>query len=538
MSDAQGFAAGLVGIVLDGRYRLDALLGEGGMGSVFRAQHLAMDRKVAVKLLKPHLTTDSAALQRFAREARATLKVDSPHAVKVLDFGVTPQNDYYMVLEYLDGRTVQRELEVDGPFAPARVLHIARHALDALGAAHNSGLVHRDIKPDNILLMRVDADPDHAMLLDFGVAKLMEGAAVSDRSRFALTQAGMVFGTPEFMSPEQACGHVLDGRSDLYSLAATMFAMLTGCALFEGKTAIELLTQHARTPPRHLDQVVPELAQYPKLDELLQTCLAKHRDHRPRTAAEMDQMIAELEIYVGRGGAAARSSRNLKTLMGSSSFFDALPAETLLPAQAQQAAAQAVAAASAPSRANAPTIDPLDTGIQPIVQSRRGLYLALGAITVVALIGVTIAVAMKKQSGHAAPSDAAAAALPVADAGSAPVDAAQVAAVAFDAGVRIDAGAAAVRDAGVTSVRPPPPPPKTNEHLKNAEEAMKQGNRLRQLAEADLALKADPRSVRAKYLLGDALIKGGDLDRGCAYLRQLGRNSLAVARASVAKCPP
>jgi serine/threonine-protein kinase len=207
VSDAQGFAAGLVGIVLDGRYRLDAVLGEGGMGSVFRAQHLAMDRKVAVKLLKPHLTTDNAALQRFAREARATLKVDSAHAVKVLDFGVTPQNDYYMVLEYLDGRTVQRELEVDGPFAPARVLHIARHALDALAAAHNSGLVHRDIKPDNILLMRVDADPDHAMLLDFGVAKLMEGAAVSDKSRFALTQAGMVFGTPEFMSPEQACGH-------------------------------------------------------------------------------------------------------------------------------------------------------------------------------------------------------------------------------------------------------------------------------------------------------------------------------------------
>ena len=540
VSDAQGFAAGLVGIVLDGRYRLDAVLGEGGMGSVFRAQHLAMDRKVAVKLLKPHLTTDSAALQRFAREARATLKVESAHAVKVLDFGVTPQNDYYMVLEYLDGRTVQRELEVDGPFAPARVLHIARHALDALGAAHNSGLVHRDIKPDNILLMRVDADPDHAMLLDFGVAKLMEGAAVTDKSRFALTQAGMVFGTPEFMSPEQACGHVLDGRSDLYSLAATMFAMLTGCALFEGKTAIELLTKHARTPPPHLDRLVPELAKYPKLDELLQTCLAKHRDHRPRTAGDMDRLIAELEIYVSRGGAASRSTRNLKTLIGGSSFFDALPAETLLPAQAQQAAAEAIAAAAvvpSPSRATAPTIDPLDTGVHPIVPSRRGLYLVLGAVAVLALIGVTIGVAMKKQSGSHAPLDAAVVAMPATDAGvldaaqGVPTDAPLVAAAPIDAGTtpRIDAGVAVVKV---------PQPPKTNEHLKNAEDAMKQGNRLRQLAEADLALKTDPRSVRAKYLLGDALIKGGDLDRGCAYLRQLGRNSLAVARAGVAKCPP
>ncbi len=538
MSGAQGFAAGLIGIVLDGRYRLDAVLGEGGMGSVFRAQHLAMDRKVAVKLLKPHLVTDSSALQRFAREARATLKVDSPHAVKVLDFGVTPQNDYYMVLEYLDGRTVQRELEVDGPFAPARVLHVARHALDALGAAHQSGLVHRDIKPDNILLMRVDADPDYAMLLDFGVAKLMEGAPVSDRSRFALTQAGMVFGTPEFMSPEQACGHVLDGRSDLYSLAATMFAMLTGSAVFEGKTAIELLTHHARTPPPHLSDLVPELAQYPKLDDLIQRCLAKHRDQRPATAAEMDALIAELEVYVSRGGAAARSSRGLKTLLGGSSFFDALPAETLLPAQATAAAAEAVTAAERiASRANAPTIDPLDTGIQPIVSSRRGLFLGLGALLVLALIGVTVAVAMRKHDGHAAPPVDAAGVVPgvvpVADARIAettPVDAAMA-----DAPV----DAAPVRpDAGVTIVRTAPPPPRTNEHLKSAEEAMKQGNRLRQLAEADLALQADPKSARAKYLLADALIKGGDLDRGCGYLRQLGRNPLAVARANVAKCPP
>ena len=126
---SESFAAGLVGIVLDDRYRLDALLGEGGMGAVYRAHHLAMDRKVAVKLLKPHLTNDEGATERFIREARATMKVESDHAVKVLDFGITPQRDYYMVLEFLDGRTVQRELDVDGPFAPARVVHIAKQAL-------------------------------------------------------------------------------------------------------------------------------------------------------------------------------------------------------------------------------------------------------------------------------------------------------------------------------------------------------------------------------------------------------------------------
>ena len=280
----ESFAHGLLGVTLDGRYRLDAVLGEGGMGAVFRATQLAMDRKVAVKLLKPHLTSDEAALHRFAREARATLKVDSPHAVKILDFGVTPLGDYYMVLEYLDGRTVQRELEIDGPFAPARVAHIARQALHALGAAHGQGLIHRDVKPDNLLLMRAGGDPDYTKILDFGVAKLMQGAA-ADRSQLALTAAGMVFGTPEFMSPEQACGQELDGRSDLYSLAVTMFVMLTGTTLFEGNTAIAWLTHHARTPAPHLAMVRPELAAYPALDELLQRCLAKHRDARQASFA-------------------------------------------------------------------------------------------------------------------------------------------------------------------------------------------------------------------------------------------------------------
>ncbi len=538
----EGFAAGLVGIVLDGRYRLEAVLGEGGMGSVFRAQHLAMDRKVAIKLLKPHLTTDASALQRFAREARATLKVDSPHAVKVLDFGVTPQNDYYMVLEYLDGRTVQRELEVDGPFAPARVLHIARHALHALGAAHRSGLVHRDIKPDNILLMRVDDDPDHAMLLDFGVAKLIEGAATSEKSRFALTQAGMVFGTPEFMSPEQACGHTLDGRSDLYSLAATMFSMLTGCALFEGKTAIEFLTHHARTPPPHLETLAPELGKFPKLDDALQTCLAKHRDQRPRSAEDMDRLLVQLEDYVGRGGAAARSNKGMQaaTMMASSAFVPALPLELVEPGET-------FAPPPLPTMPNRPqsepraqvmaqTYMPNETNLSPAISSQRGLYLGLGAVLVLGMIGVTIAMVMNKRASAAVPGDAAVVARVAADAGVAQIDA-----PISDAGgiAAVDAGVHRRTDAGVSMVKLVTP--KLNpaaEHLREAEDAMRQNNRLRQLAEADLALKADPRNVRARYLLADALIKGGDLDRGCAYLRALGRNPLAVARASVANCPP
>ncbi|HLL21815.1 MAG TPA: serine/threonine-protein kinase, partial [Kofleriaceae bacterium] len=334
------FAEGLVGITLDGRYRLDAVLGEGGMGAVFRATHLAMERKVAVKLLKPHLVNDETQLQRFAREARSTLKVDSPHAVKVLDFGVTPQRDYYMVLEYLDGRTVQRELDIDGAFAPRRVVHIARHALHALGAAHRSGLVHRDIKPDNLLLMRVGSDPDYTKVLDFGVAKLMQGAAASDRSQLALTQAGTVFGTPEFMSPEQACGHALDGRSDLYSLAATMFLMLTGQAMFEAGSVIEWLTHHARTPAPRLSMVRPELAAYPALDELVARCLEKHRDRRPETADELDALLANLEPTLDDRVPHAPGIRTISRPVSASAYLHALPSRlvdpgtTLLPSSA------------------------------------------------------------------------------------------------------------------------------------------------------------------------------------------------------------
>jgi serine/threonine protein kinase len=549
------FAHGLVGVTLDGRYRLDAVLGEGGMGSVFRATQLAMDRKVAVKLLKPHLTGDQAALERFAREARTTRKVDSPHAVKILDFGVTPLGDYYMVLEYLDGRTVQRELEIDGPFAPARVAHIARQALHALGAAHAQGLIHRDVKPDNLLLMRVGADGDYTKVLDFGVAKLMQGAA-GDPAQLALTAAGTVFGTPEFMSPEQACGQPLDGRSDLYSLAATMFVMLTGTGLFEGNTAIEWLTHHARTPAPMLAMVRPELAAYPGLDEVLQRCLAKHPGQRPATAAEMARQLAELEPALARRTAhPSRRIASKPTPSRASSYVEVLrdisPASSTaaIPAPGPAALARAdtmapEAAAVVPGPSSTAT-----TGVRAIPPARRRLSLWLIGISTASLVGV--AVGLSVRGSDAPPTAASPAPLPVAVAASA--------AVRSDAGAReTGAPAAAPPDAAAPSaaggtsavvavashparppvrVAAPPRNPAAEEHLRAAEDALRGANTLRQLAEADLALRADPRSARARYLLGDALIKSGDLDHGCNYLAAIKHVAGARARARAAGCP-
>ena len=495
---ADSFVEGLVGIVLDGRYRLDAVLGEGGMGAVFRAHHLAMDRKVAVKLLKPHLTQDEAALQRFAREARATLRVDSPHAVKVLDFGITPQRDYYMVLEYLDGRTVQRELDVDGPFAPARVLHIAKQAAKALGAAHASGLVHRDVKPDNLLLLKQGDDPDFTKVLDFGVAKLMEGAARSTKSQLSITQTGTVFGTPEFMSPEQACGQTLDGRSDVYSLAATMFAMLTGRGMYPAQTAIEWLTSHVRVPPPHLADGLPELAPLAELDALLQRCLAKRREDRPASA---DALVAELEaLEAGKP----------------------LPAPVPV-ALADTAAHQRVIVSSFSPSAFVSPLAPTGEAT-PIAPPKRH---ATGAL-VIAAAGVLVVIAVVMAATKHAP--ARSAPPPVAKLSTpAPV---VVAAVPIDAALPVDAEVPP--DAAIVVHAKASGNPAAERALAEAEAAKRGGNRLRWVNQADIALRLDPSSTRAKLLLAEGLIAYGDLEHGCKYLRELVRDPTAqrMAQAS------
>jgi serine/threonine-protein kinase len=483
------FAAGLVGIVLDGRYRLDALLGEGGMGAVYRATQLANDRRVAVKLLKPHLTNDDAALERFMREARSTLKVESPHAVKVLDFGITPHRDYYMVLEYLDGRTVQRELDVDGAFAPARVVHIARQALHALGAAHAQGIVHRDIKPDNILLMRAGDDPDYAKVLDFGVAKLL------DQSVTALTAQGMVFGTPEFMSPEQATGQRLDGRSDLYSLAACMYAMLTGCGLYPATTPIEWLTSHARVPAPHLDETKPELAAFRELDELLQRCLAKNRDLRPATAEEMAAQLAALETTLRRPTTVKAATTRPVTVFSQSTYIAVLPSEP----------------------------------VEVPVRSRRGLWFALGGLAIAGLVTTAIAFASRDKPVRQPPPVVAR--VPV-DAAVVRIDAAPPPAVTIDAAPPPPVDAVRVH----TAPQRPRLSPEAERHLAAAETARRARKWMAEIEEAHAVLRIDPHNVKATLLLADGLFNENDIPQGCKYLHSLGSNPLAVARAKQAGC--
>ncbi|MBP6843904.1 MAG: serine/threonine protein kinase, partial [Kofleriaceae bacterium] len=195
--------------MIDGRYRLDALLGKGGMGVVYRGEHVAIRRAVAVKLLHPTLAAMPELRSRFEREAIAIGRIDHPNCVDVSDFGKLEDGSLFLVMELLDGRSLGDLMDADAPIAPHRALAILRHVLSGLGHAHAAGIVHRDVKPENVYLVPKDGDPDFAKILDFGIAKVIGGGEIDDGVK--LTQAGVAFGTPIYMSPEQAIGNPLDG---------------------------------------------------------------------------------------------------------------------------------------------------------------------------------------------------------------------------------------------------------------------------------------------------------------------------------------
>lgn len=546
-----------VGAVLDGRYRLDRLIGQGGMGTVYRAYHLAMERDVAVKVLRASLSDDPLATKRFLLEAKATTRVESPHAVKVFDFGVTTEGEYFMVMEYLDGRTAQHELDIDGPFSVDRALAVARHALAALGAAHAVGVVHRDIKPENLLLLRVGDDPDFCKVLDFGVAKLLAGAELAGT---ALTKDGMVFGTPDYMSPEQACGQPLDGRSDVYSLAATLFALITGRPLFRGDAAIRILSQHVTSAPPHLTDL-PGLSHLHALDQVLQRALAKDPRDRQRDADELARELSFLESTAARlAPSQAAPTMPVRALTRGRTPESPLgvltPGTSAAPAALPTGAAPLIAIPG-PSSAHtgySPAVSPMAARghdstqalVAAVMPRRRLRWAALTAALVVGAAGGALAVSrLASPRSEPAPKiaivspDAAAPvpvtpprpapARPVHDAGPASADAGPASA---DAGLPADGAADGdAPDKGEDDDRKT----RARKHVAAAAAAQRAGNVIRQLTEAEFALRLAPRDPKALLLAGDALLRSGDLAKGCRYLARV-KTAAGQARAQEAGC--
>ncbi|HEY3353264.1 MAG TPA: serine/threonine-protein kinase, partial [Polyangia bacterium] len=288
----------LIGQLLGTRYQLEGRIGEGGMGTVYRARHMTMDRLVAVKLLRRDLAGDDAAVARFQREARAASRLDHPNCVKVFDFGQTEDGLLYLVMELLQGESLGQVL-LRGPLPWARALRAGRQVANGLAHAHGHDLVHRDLKPDNVFL----CPGDRVKVLDFGLCK-----QVSDVES-GITQAGVVFGTPEYMSPEQAESRPLDGRADLYSLGALLFRAVTGDLPFHASSYVGLLTQHLTATPPVPSELRPDLGIPVEVDALILALLEKEPERRPATAAAVvaaiDAALQASGVPVDRSGAVA-----------------------------------------------------------------------------------------------------------------------------------------------------------------------------------------------------------------------------------------
>jgi serine/threonine-protein kinase len=274
----------LVDRVFDGKYRLDERLGGGGMGTVYRATHLLIDRSVAVKVLSQRFVGDETAQQRFRREARAAGRMQHPNAVMVNDFGATNDGYLYIVMELLEGLTLRDLLAREGPLDPARAVSLMLQASSAVGAAHDAKLIHRDLKPANIFIEQRPNMPSVVKVLDFGVAKFIVEEHEDDDYN-TLTQVGAIIGTPRYMSPEQCSGIApLTPASDVYSLGIILYEMLSGGVPFNADTPLALALKHVSEAPRSLREIVPSIPQ--ELEWVVAHALAKNPTDRPMDANE------------------------------------------------------------------------------------------------------------------------------------------------------------------------------------------------------------------------------------------------------------
>jgi serine/threonine-protein kinase len=320
--DESGIIA--LGSVLDGRYRVDAILGVGGMGRVYKAEHTGIGRAVAIKVLHARLGGSKEAAQRFQREALASGRLDHPNIVGVSDFGVLDDGSLYLVMEALDGEALGKRLERDKRIAWPEAMTIVRGMLAGLRHAHEKGVVHRDIKPDNIYLAKKDGE-QVIKILDFGIAKLYAGNADDP----ATTRAGLTVGTPAYLSPEQAVGGAITPASDLYSTSVVLYEMLTGRTPFLDTEPLAMLTAHVSKDPPPFSEIAPGLDVPPGIEAVIQRGLAKVSAERISSAVDYMQQLDEAiraagyESMMGSGGI-PRASGSLNVPSGPHSHSSSL----------------------------------------------------------------------------------------------------------------------------------------------------------------------------------------------------------------------
>ena len=284
----------LISETLAGKYLIEELIKSGGMGSVYRGRHILMDKRVAIKVLRPSLAMDDAVVARFSREAKAASRISHPHAVNVTDFGESENGVVFLVMEYLDGRTLKEIIKSEGAMSLARTVEIVRQVSGALDAAHEQGVIHRDLKSDNIMLSQTNGG-EWAKVLDFGIAKIQQPDGAFDMD---ITAANLVIGTPQYMSPEQ-CSHSgpIDARSDVYSLGIIVYEMLAGRVPFSGESPTVIMMKQVQDEPPSIFEFRPDLPA--GIGSVVTRALAKQPADRFQSAGDLSRALNEVSLAEG-----------------------------------------------------------------------------------------------------------------------------------------------------------------------------------------------------------------------------------------------
>jgi len=276
----------LLGAVIDDRYRVIRRIGEGGMGIVYEVEHVVIEKRLALKVLRDDYSSRPEVVARFRQEAKSASRIGNEHIVDISDFGETPGGASYFVMELLDGEDLANVLAREGTLPLSRAADIVTQCARALAAAHTKGIVHRDMKPENVFLTKRESRPDFVKIVDFGIAKMSDIETEGQPGR-KLTKTGMIFGTPEYMSPEQAAGKSLDHRVDIYALGVIFFELLTGRVPFSGDTFMGVLTQHMFEAPPALVAANPNLKVPDSVEQFVRRALAKDAGERFQTCDEL-----------------------------------------------------------------------------------------------------------------------------------------------------------------------------------------------------------------------------------------------------------
>ena len=285
----------LLGATVAGRFRVERLIGQGGMGKVYEARHIALNKRVCLKVLKPALLEDPTLVGRFEREAMAASRLNHPNAIQLVDFGRTSADGtLYIAMEFVQGRDLRLILRDEGPLPEERLVRVVAQVLAALGDAHAHNVIHRDLKPENIMVEQRPDEPDFVKVLDFGIAKIL------DSDLPGLTRSDVVCGTPQYMAPEQATGSALDPRCDLYAVGVILYQLACGTLPFDGQNSMEILTRQVNDPPEPPRKRAPGARISAPLERLILRALEKEPSARPQSAGEFRKLLLEVPALAQR----------------------------------------------------------------------------------------------------------------------------------------------------------------------------------------------------------------------------------------------